>query len=159
MDNSTYYEDEIAKLVAQHGAVPPPWFMFQGAHPCSICWRMGAGESYIIIFFTWWKEQKESLDESQRIDYFRKWPPPLPWLTWMIEVIWDLDPEDFDDDDDYWPYFRRTKALGFGGENDYKSQERMGRDERRGRVTNAGDSALKRLNGVKGFTNRGSGRG
>lgn len=61
-----------------------------------------------------------SLDESQRIEYFRKWPPPPRWLTWMIEVIWDLNPEDFDDDDDYWPYFRRTKALGFGGEDDYQ---------------------------------------
>jgi hypothetical protein len=38
----------------------------------------------------------------------------------MIEVIWDLNPEDFDGDDDYSPYFRRTKALGFGGEGDYK---------------------------------------
>jgi hypothetical protein len=38
----------------------------------------------------------------------------------MVSVIWDLDPEDFEDDDDYWPYFRRTKALGFGGEDDYK---------------------------------------
>lgn len=35
----------------------------------------------------------------------------------------------------------------------------MGRDERRGQVTDAGDSALNRLNGVIGFTNRGSRRG
>lgn len=119
-NNSTCSEDKIVELVAQYGAVPPPWFMFQDTHPYSICWRMGAGEDYITIFFTWWKEQKESLAQSQRIEYFRKWPPPPRWLRWMIEVIWDLNPEDFDDDDDYWPYFRRTKALGFGGEDDYK---------------------------------------
>ena len=57
MDNSTCSEDKIAELVAEHGAVPPPWFMFQDTHPYSICWRMGAGEDYITIFFTWWKEQ------------------------------------------------------------------------------------------------------
>jgi hypothetical protein len=122
MGNSTCSEDKIAELVAQHGAVPPPWFMFQDTHPYSICWRMGPGEDYITIFFTWWEGQKESLDESQRIEYFRKWPPPPRWLTWMIDVIWDLnpDPEGFDDNDEYRPYFKRTEALGFGGEDDYQ---------------------------------------
>lgn len=86
---------------------------------------MGAGEDYITTFFTWWNEQKESppgFDESQRIEYFRKWPPR--WLAWMIEVIWDVEPGDFEDEDedagDYGVYFGRTEALGFGGVDEYR---------------------------------------
>lgn len=127
MGNSTRAEDKIEELVAQHGAVPPPYFMFKDTDPYSICWRMGSGEDYILFFFHWWEEQKRSLDESQRIEYFRKWPPPPRWLVWMIEVIWDLNPEGFDEDDDFdndndhlEPYFKRTEALGFGGEDDYR---------------------------------------
>lgn len=88
---------------------------------------MGSGEDYILFFFHWWEEQKRSLDESQRIEYFRKWPPPPRWLVWMIEVIWDLNPEGFDEDGDVddhndhlEPYFKRTEELGFGGEDDYR---------------------------------------
>ncbi|KAH7202487.1 hypothetical protein ACKRZS_007859 [Fusarium odoratissimum] len=121
---STEHQNEIAKLVQQHGAVPPPWFIFPKVHPYDICWRMGAGESYIMIYTTWWEQQKEQLDEKQRIEYFRRWPPAPEWLIWMIEAIWDLNPKDFEDDDDYSPYFRRTKALGFGSEDDYKNAMR-----------------------------------
>lgn len=81
---------------------------------------MGEGEDYIETFFTWWEEAKESLDESQRIEYFRKWPPPPRWLGWMSELIWDLDFEDFEDEENYQPYFVRTKELGFGGEEEYQ---------------------------------------
>lgn len=85
---------------------------------------MGAGEDYITLFPTWWNEQKESPlgpDESQRIGYFRKWPPPLRWLAWMIEIIWDVKPRDFvqvDEDKDagdYGVYFGRIEALGKDG--------------------------------------------
>ncbi|RBQ78535.1 hypothetical protein FVER14953_07727 [Fusarium verticillioides] len=85
---------------------------------------MGAGESYLMMYWTWWKQQKEKLDETQRTAYFRRWPPPPEWLVWMIEVIWDLDPKDFEDDDDYSPYFTRVEKLGFGSEDDYKKAMR-----------------------------------
>ncbi|CAI7657679.1 unnamed protein product [Penicillium pancosmium] len=85
MGNSTRPEDKIGELVALHGAVPPPYFMFKDTDPYSICWRMGS------------------------------------------EVIWDLNPEGFDEDGDVddhndhlEPYFKRTEALGFGGEDDYR---------------------------------------
>lgn len=100
MGNLTRAEDKIAELVAQHGAVPPPYFMFQGTDPYSICWRMGAGEDYFEFFFNWLGEEKGSLDESQRIEYLRKWPPPPAWLAWMIAVIWDLSPKGLYEDDD-----------------------------------------------------------
>ncbi|KAL4725728.1 hypothetical protein ACLX1H_007880 [Fusarium chlamydosporum] len=77
-----------------------------------------------MVFFSWWDQQKDKLEESQRIDYFRKWPPPPAWLIWMIEIIWNLSPKDFEDDDDYRPYFERIKTLGFGSEDDFKDAMR-----------------------------------
>lgn len=124
MSDCTEHQDEITSLIQQYGAVPPPWFMFPGVHTYDICWRMGAGESYILVFFSWWDQQKDKLEESQRIDYFRKWPPPPAWLIWMIEIIWDLSPKDFEDNDDYRPYFERIKTLGFGSEDDLKDAMR-----------------------------------
>ncbi|RGP81447.1 hypothetical protein FLONG3_592 [Fusarium longipes] len=121
MNASTEHQDEINTLIQQHGSVPPPWFMFPKVHPYDICWRMGTGESYIMVYFSWWEHGKQELDEKQRIEYFRKWPPPPEWLVWMIEVIWDLDPGKFENEDDYRPYFRLTAALGFGSEDDYKN--------------------------------------
>lgn len=119
METSTQ-SSKITKLINEHGSVPPPWFKFPDTHRYSICWRMGEGEDYIETFFTWWEETKESLDESQRIEYFRKWPPPPRWLGWMSELIWDLDFEDFEDEENYRPYFVRTKELGFGDEEEYQ---------------------------------------
>ena len=55
-----------------------------------ICWRMGYGETYMEVFWEWWRQNENSLDKDQRIDYFRLWPPPASWLTFMINVIWDL---------------------------------------------------------------------
>ncbi|KAF5721570.1 hypothetical protein FGLOB1_221 [Fusarium globosum] len=128
MSASAEQQNEIDKLVEQHGAVPPPWFMFPNEHPYSIGWRMGAGESYIMIYWTWWGQQRKQIDEKQRIEYFRRWPPPPEWLICMIEAIWDLDPKDFEDDDDYSPYFKRTETLGFGSEDDYKNAMRDGEE-------------------------------
>jgi hypothetical protein len=42
--HKTHFTKTIAELVGQHGAVPPPWFMFPDTHPYCICWRMGAGK-------------------------------------------------------------------------------------------------------------------
>lgn len=90
MTTPPYVQKELDKLVAKHGAVPPPWTVHDGAHPFEICWRMGYGEVYLEVFWAWWGQNKNSLDKDQRIDYFRLWPPPAAWLTFMINAIWDL---------------------------------------------------------------------
>lgn len=84
---------------------------------------MGSGESYMMVFGAWWERQKAEMNETQRIEYFRQFPPPPLWLTWMIDLVWvpedeemDLDPEE----GDYFSYFLRTKALGFGTEDECK---------------------------------------
>lgn len=131
MDDPQWVKDEIAELVARHGAVPPPWFVFPNTHPYQIVWRMGAGESFIMIFGAWWKSQKPAMSETQRIEYFRQWPPPPRWLVWMIDVLWDLPDEELNDPDafDYSPYFARTEALGFGTEEEYERDLHEWREE------------------------------
>ncbi len=116
-----WIEEQIAALLAKYGSVPPPWFMFPDTHPYDVGWRMGAGESHLIVFGAWWQEAKQKFDETQRIDYFRRWPPPPRWLTWMMDVIWDLEPMDMADPEafDYSPYFAHTEKLGFGSQAEY----------------------------------------
>ena len=95
---------------------------------------MGAGEDYMMIFSFW--SAKAGMNETQWIEYFRKFPPPPLWLTWMIACIWDsedenlgaeasLDPFEYD----YRVYFRRTAALGFGTESDCKRAWKEGIEE------------------------------
>ncbi|KAF7627383.1 hypothetical protein AFLA_002765 [Aspergillus flavus NRRL3357] len=135
MSDDAPYEEEINKLVAEHGAVPPPYVTFPDIHPFEISWRIGSGESYLMMYSAW--SAKEGMGEAQWIEYFRKFPPPPIWLTWAIDCIWsvaekveenigensdddhdefNLDPLEFD----YLCYFRRTAALGFGTESDCK---------------------------------------
>ncbi len=122
MSESAWIENRISELVAEYGSVPPPWFMFPDIHPYSIGWRMGEGESHLIVFDAWWSRQAEKLDESRRIEYFRRWTPPPRWLVWMINAIWDLHPWKLDDPEsfDYSPYFARIEQLGFGTQADYE---------------------------------------
>ncbi len=117
-----WIKKRIIELVDEYGSVPPPWFMFPDTHPYDIGWRMGAGESHVMVFNKWWEEEKRNWDEKQRIKYFRRWPPPPRWLTWMIDIIWDLEPLETEDPDafDYSPYFARTEALGFGTQAEYE---------------------------------------
>ncbi|MCG8366997.1 MAG: hypothetical protein MJA27_27145 [Pseudanabaenales cyanobacterium] len=122
MSESEWITNRIAELVSEHGAVPPPWFMFPDTHPYDICWRMGAGEFHVMVFHAWWEEQKQNYDEAQRIEYFRKWLPPPRWLTWMIDVIWDINLSEVDNPEeyDYSSYFARTEELGFGTQAEFE---------------------------------------
>jgi hypothetical protein len=59
-----WMREAIDALTTQHGAVPPPWFMYD-VHPHSICWRMGGGETHMMVWWTWWPEQQFSETEAQ----------------------------------------------------------------------------------------------
>ena len=80
---------------------------------------MGGGESHVMAFGEWWNQQSKSFDE--RIEYFRKWPPPPRWCAWMADVIWELEPWESEDEFDYLIYFEKLKELGFEGTDDYES--------------------------------------
>jgi hypothetical protein len=106
---------EIDRLVAEYGTVPPPW-VIANEHPYSLYWRMGGSETHLMVWWEWWKRQ--AFTEKQKLDYFRCWPPPYCWLTFLIEAVWGVDTSK--NEDKLGPYFERTAALGFGTWQDYK---------------------------------------
>lgn len=125
MSGEEWVQSEIVRLTAAHGAVPPPWVAFPDTHPYDICWRMGNGEAYLDVVHTWLDQQRatQRFDEAARIAYFRRWPPPPRWLCWMIDVIWDVEHQDDEEDGGEAacsPYFARAEALGFGTRADYQ---------------------------------------
>jgi hypothetical protein len=106
---------QIDKLETEYGTVPPPWVVYN-EHPYCICWRMGGGQSHGLLWWEWWSEQR--FTEDQKIDYFRRWPPPHCWLVILIEAIWDIDR--CKDEEKLPLYFEHTSALGFGSQQDYE---------------------------------------
>ena len=107
-------KEEIDKLIGEYSTVPPPWVMYN-EHPLSLCWRMGGGESHIVLWGKWWSQQ--NLTEDQKIAYFRKMPPPHCWLKFLIGAIWNIDTFK---ENKLTPYFNRTSELGFGTQKDYE---------------------------------------
>lgn len=130
--NPQWIKDEIDRLHEEYGTVPPPWILYNG-HPYSIYWRM-AGEWHMEMFWTWWREQGNTRNEHNRIEYFRQFSPPARWLKWMIDAVWDpqILAGGRSDNFDYSPYFARLEALGFGSqedfERDFKAVSRAGSD-------------------------------
>lgn len=112
-----WYHGCLKNYREKYGDVPPPWVYATASHPYSMRWRMGDGETLIMVFFEWWEGENKS--EADRIAYFKKWPPPPRWMAWMAETIWDFEPEDPEDESVYQPYFDRLKALGFEGTDDF----------------------------------------
>ncbi|WP_148234934.1 hypothetical protein [Deinococcus maricopensis] len=110
---------EIERLTERYGTVPPPWVVVPDEHPYSAYWRMGGGESLVMVWGAWWDAQ--GLDEAARVAYFRRFPPQPRWLEWMLEVLWDLpEAEEEAGEVDRAPYFRRAEALGFGSQAAYE---------------------------------------
>lgn len=110
-----WMQEEIESLIAKHGSVPPPWVMYD-EHPCSIYWRMGSGESHNMVWWKWWEVQ--NFTEVEKIAYFRQWPPPHCWLSFLIQAVWNIDT--FDEEENLAPYFEHTRDLGFGSQQDYE---------------------------------------
>ncbi len=113
--NSLFYKEEVKKYLAKYGDVPPPWIFAPNSHPYHIQWRMGAGESHIMILSTWYEENFST--EKEKIDYFRKYPAPPRWLACLADWVWDL--EVMEEDFDYSPYFNKLKEYGFEGTDKY----------------------------------------
>jgi hypothetical protein len=111
----SWMHEEIANLVEAHGTVPPPWIVYC-EHPHSMRWRMGYGESHKMLWWDWWERQE--FTEVQKIEYFRRWPPPHCWLAFLIEAVWGIDT--FDERVDLAPFFEHASKLGFGNQLDYE---------------------------------------
>src|SRR5436190_1963803 len=110
--NAEWYKRRLADYAATYGAVPPPWVYAENSHPYSIRWRMGEGETLLLVFHEWWEQQHWS--ETERVTYFRQWPPPR-WIPWMADALWDLQPWEGEGEFDHAPHFARIRELGFSG--------------------------------------------
>lgn len=105
------------EYIEKYGAVPPPWIYGPTFHPYSIGWRMGSGETYMMVLSEWLEQQNFS--QEQRIAYMKKYPAPPRWFQWVAQFIWQLD--DLETDDfDFTPYFQQLEQLGFEGVADFE---------------------------------------
>jgi len=114
-----WYLKKLKELKDEFGDIPPPWVYSKDSHPYCIQWRMGAGETLLMVFNEWWEVENKT--EKERIEYFKKWPAPPRWLAWMADTIWNLNPWESDSEFDYQPCFAKLKELGFAGTEDYES--------------------------------------
>lgn len=110
--NSDWYQKQLKEHIQKYGAVPPPWIYLPDEHPFSMAWRMGIGESHIMVFSIWWEDEGKTFEE--KIKYFKKFPPTSEWVSWMIDVIWDIESWNYTLDD-FNPYLKKLKQLGFDG--------------------------------------------
>ncbi|MGC4896943.1 hypothetical protein [Micromonospora sp. DT31] len=76
----------VREQLDAHGRVLPPWRAYPQIEPFRIGWRMGDGEWYLMVWWHWW--ESASMDEGERIAYFRADEPPREWLNWAAEQLW-----------------------------------------------------------------------
>jgi len=115
-EKSEFYVNQLKKNIDKYGHVPPPWIFRPNSHPFSIQWRMGAGESYMMVYSTWLTNNMQSKDEL--IQFFKKYPAPPRWLGNVANSIWNLEP--MDETFDYSKYFTKLKEYGFEGTEKYE---------------------------------------
>ena len=118
ISNEDWYKEALLKWEEEYGEVPPPWVFRPEGHPYSIGWRMGAGESFLMVFWQWWEQKSPT--ETEALAYFKKYNPPPRWLGWVCETIWELDAE-IALDSDYVQELKKLETYGFKGTKDYVS--------------------------------------
>lgn len=75
----------LAKVIAEHDSVPPPYTLYPKYHPTSGGWRMGNGEEYLAVWENWWLAQNFTLE--QKVTYFKSYPLPSPWLKFVLYYL------------------------------------------------------------------------
>ncbi|WP_103068604.1 hypothetical protein [Aquimarina sediminis] len=112
--NSEWYLKLSKEYLEKHGDVPPPWVYCPTCHPYSICWRMGGGETHIMVLSEWLDQKK--LTFNQRVAYLKRYPAPARWYQWIVKFLWDLAPEE----SDFALYFGKLEKLGFPNVSNFK---------------------------------------
>jgi hypothetical protein len=81
-------EEILAELLADeirtHGSVRPPWVAFPGVHPFHIAWRMGAGETHVMLW-RMWAEGRPASELTAVIA--RPGPVPADWSWWVADAL------------------------------------------------------------------------
>ncbi len=111
-----WYKTELNKYMEKYGEIPPPWIYEPHSHPYSMEWRMGDGETFMMLFHEWFPEIYKT--EEKRIAYFKKYSPPPRWLGWTANAIWDI-PSWTHEGFSYVPYFEKLQKYGFEGILEY----------------------------------------
>ncbi len=77
----------IAKLladeIAAHGTVRPPWMVLPDTHPMEIAWRMGEGETHLMLWHTW-AEGRAAEEIVAAIK--ARGAVPADWAPWAAEA-------------------------------------------------------------------------
>jgi hypothetical protein len=69
--------------VVTHGSVRPPWVFLLGVHPFEIAWRMGAGESHLMLWGSWARARGP---EDILAVIREHGPVPADWAWWAAEA-------------------------------------------------------------------------
>jgi len=111
-----WYIKASKELIEKYEDIPPPWVYGPNMHPYSIGWRMGGGESHVMILGEWLEQEELSFDD--RVNYLKKYPAPPRWYLWIIHFLWDVD-TDVLEDAECTPYLKQLAELGFAGTKDF----------------------------------------
>ena len=115
--DSEWYLKSSKKLLKQYGDIPPPWVYALNAHPYSMEWRMGGGETHLMLLDEWLDQKALSFDE--RITFLQKYPNPPRWYQWIIQFLWNINLYELEETD-YTEYFEELKKLGFEHTADFQ---------------------------------------
>jgi hypothetical protein len=104
---STTFEERraawLARELATHGAVRPPWVHAPGHDPWSITWRMG-DDGYIDLWASWLGDRPR----SEIAAILRRYGAvPAEWAPWAAALTCErppLEPEETLDDDADHPF-------------------------------------------------------
>lgn len=116
--NEEWYLIEKKRYITEYGEIPPQWIVFPNTHPYSMMWRMGSGETFSMVFSNWFNDHFEN--ETDKIIFFLKYPPPPRWLKTIASYIWEIDinsEQEFSES----IFLEKLKHLGFSGTSEYIS--------------------------------------
>jgi arsenate reductase (thioredoxin) len=89
--NAELLAQGIAKELAEHGTIMPPYVKYPDIPYMSIGWRMGNGEWYLWMWSTWF----EKLSATEQTAYVAKWQSQTP-AEW--KGFYEDDQEDDEED-------------------------------------------------------------
>ncbi len=70
-----------------HGKVRAPWVVLPGVHPFDIAWRMGQGESHLLVWGRWLAAYAPAEAWSQALVALKQSAPvPADWAHWTLEA-------------------------------------------------------------------------
>jgi len=116
--DSDWYLKSSKELIQKYGDIPPLWIYAPNFHPYSMGWRMGGGETHMMILNEWLDQKDLNFDE--RLKYLKKYPFPARWFQWIIYFLWGVDSYEFEETD-YIPYFEKLESFGFNNTSEFKN--------------------------------------